>query len=410
MLGGQTAYAGRSCDPVVIDSVITNSPLCAGDHINLSVFASGDIIGYSWEGPGTGTFFSFTPAYSFSFQILGDYTIIVYGDCGNDTAVVSITAQGAGAGYDDTLRICDNGPPKNLEEALGAHATGGTWVFDELPHSGIYQPGVDVPGDYVYTSPYLASCPGTSQTATITVVEVAVGPNVTRDLCASDSAFNLIDALVPDATPGGEWSCLVFISLEPHSGIYEPGIDSSGTFRYSVLGCTASVMISEAPLLPWFEDLDGDGFGDPFVREWNCYPLPGFVADSTDNCIGLIGKTGEPCDDGSPETLDDVITDSCTCEGTIPTAMLTTQEQQAVVSIWPNPNSGDQLYLRTAEIGQGEVRIFDATGRLRLSEQVLLKGDQAAIRLPLGAAMAQGLYIVHFTAAGRSTSLPLVIR
>ena len=389
---------------------MTNSPLCAGDHINLTVVASGDIIGYSWEGPGTGTFFSFTPDYSFNFQILGDYTIIVYGDCVNDTAVVTITAQGAGAGLNNTITICDNGPPKILEEALGVHAAGGTWAYDEAPHSGIYHPEVDLPGDYIYTAPFPATCPGTAQTATITVVEVAVGPNAARDFCASDSAFDLMNALVPDATPGGEWNCVVFISLEPHSGIYQPGIDSSGTFQYSVQGCIASVVINEAPLLPWFEDLDGDGFGDPLVMEWSCEPIPGFVADSTDNCIGVIGRTGEPCDDGRPETVDDMITDSCTCEGLLPTAILPTTGQQATITIWPNPNSGDRLYLRTAEIGQGEVSIFDATGRLHLSEQVHLEGDQTPTRITLEATMAKGIYIVHLTAGGRSSSVRLVIR
>src|SRR5690606_22548279 len=110
---------------------------------------------------------------------------------------------------------------------------------------------------------------------------------------------------------------------------YDPSIDSSGTFRYSVQGCVASVIMVEDPLLAWFEDLDGDGFGDPLVMEWSCYPIPGYVADSTDNCIGVMGKTGEPCDDGLPETIDDVITDSCTCEGVLPTAILSTPEQPA---------------------------------------------------------------------------------
>ncbi len=409
MLSSQPAHAARSCEPAVIDSVITNSPLCAGDHINLTVVASGDIIGYSWEGPGTGTFFSFTPDYSFPFQILGDYTIIVYGDCGMDTAVVTITAQGAGAGLDNSIDLCDNGPPKVLEEALGVHASGGTWAFDDLPHSGVYEPGVDLPGEYVYTAPFPATCPGTAQTATITVAEIALGPNSVRDLCASDSAFDLLDALISDATPGGEWSCVVFISLEPHNGIYEPGIDSSGVFLYSVQGCIASVVINEAPLLPWFEDLDGDGFGDPAMLEWSCYPVTGFVADSTDNCIGILGKTGEPCDDGLPETVDDVITDSCTCAGVLPTAILSTPDQLPF-SIWPNPNNGELLHLQGTSTGPAEVQIFDAVGKVCRTEQVHLPQNGSSVALSLGHSMAKGSYIMRITAEGRSTSQRLVIR
>ncbi|MBK9058311.1 MAG: hypothetical protein IPL81_00010 [Flavobacteriales bacterium] len=118
--------AERSCDPALIDTVITNSPLCPGDHINLSVVASGDILGYSWQGPGTGEYFTFTPEFSFSFQILGAYVVVVYGECGNDTATVMINAAGAGAGHDDTLHLCDDGPPRDLAVELGTHAVGGS--------------------------------------------------------------------------------------------------------------------------------------------------------------------------------------------------------------------------------------------------------------------------------------------
>lgn len=408
LLWAQPADAERSCDPAAIDTALSNSPICPGDHVNLSVIATGDILGYSWEGPGTGTFFSFSPNYSFPFPILGEYTVIVYGECGNDTAVVAITAQGAGAGHDDTLHVCDNGPPRALEMSLGPHAAGGAWGFNELPHSGIYDPAIDLPGDYVYTAPFPATCPGTSQTATITVVETAVGRDTAITICESDSAFDLMGALAPGVASGGEWNRYVFISLVPHSGIYEPGIDSSGTFRYSVRGCFALVMITEDPLLPWFEDVDNDGFGDPLVMEWSCEHVPGYVADSTDNCIGVVGKVGEPCDDGLSETVDDMITDSCTCAGSLITGIRSPQDLLLPFSIWPNPNAGESLLLRTAEIGRGEVEVFDAMGRLHFSMGAMLSPEPLSI--DLGERLAKGLYVVRVTANGRRGTVPLMIR
>lgn len=408
-VGAHQAHAAAgSCDPAVIDSVVTNSPLCPGDHINLSVVATGDIIGYSWEGPGTGTFFSFTPSYSFSFQLLGDYTIVVFGACGNDTAVVTITAQGAGAGQDNMIQVCDNGPAHPLALALGAHAEGGTWLFNGTPHNGVFLPGVDQPGAYAYTSPYPATCVGTNQTATITVEQVTIGPNGAWNLCASDSAFDLMHAL-PGAATGGDWTRLVLLGQEPHSGIYQPGIDSSGTFRYTLDDCAALVVVTEEPLLPWFEDLDGDGWGDPLTLQWSCYPLPGHVADSTDSCPAVPGQVGDPCDDQVAATVDDVLTDSCICAGVLPTAVLE-RSGRPLFSIWPNPNQGSTLHLQAASHGPAQVQILDALGKSWSTTNVVFPAAGGPLTIPLGNGLPKGWYLVVVTSSARTSTLPLLIQ
>lgn len=399
-----------SCDPAEIDSVITNSPLCPGDPVNLEVVASGDILGYSWQGPGTGQYFTFTPEYSFSFQVLGDYMVVVYGECGNDTAVVTIDASGAGAGHDHALHLCDDGPPRDLAMELGAHAEGGTWTFNELSHSGIYDPAVDVPGDYVYTSPFAATCPGTSQTATITVGLTRVGPDTATSTCALDSAFDLMPFLSPDVTPGGTWGRYVFLSIEPHSGIYDPSIDSSGVFRYAVQGCTAFVVVTEAPALPWFQDADNDGLGDPLLMEWSCVQPAGYVPDSTDSCNSLPGTIGDVCDDGLPGTIDDVITDSCVCAGVTTTAILSLEDRRPAFSIWPNPNTGGQLNIRAEGSGLAEIRVFDSLGKLEKSAHFRFAGDGDPVHMTLEGGLPKGIYVVHLTLEGRSSTVPLVIR
>ena len=401
--------SAMSCEPALIDTIITNSPLCPGDHIDLSVVATGDILGYSWEGPGTGEFFSFTPSYSFNFQVLGEYRVVVYGECGNDTTMVIIDAVGAGAGHDDTLRICDDGPMQSLAIALGTHADGGTWTFDELPHSGIFDPAGDVSGDYVYTSPNAATCPGTSQTATITVDLTHVGPNMARDICSMDSAFDLLQLLAPNVTPGGAWSRYVFISLVPHNGIYDPGTDSSGTFQYAIQGCTASVIVNESPALPWFQDLDNDSLGDPFTMEWSCTQPQGYVADSTDNCTVFPGRIGSACDDGMPETVDDVLTDSCACAGSIPTFMTEEVSGKPAMRIWPNPNAGDRVFLETLEIGPATLDLVDALGRVILHKETkLLDGSPQIMDLPSGA--EKGIYTLRLLVNDQVRTARLTIR
>ena len=400
----------RSCDPAVIDSVITNSPLCPGDLINLAVVASGDILGYSWQGPGTGEYFTFTPAYSFNFQVLGEYMVVAYGICGNDTAMVLIDAAGAGAGQNNTLHLCDDGPSRDLEMELGLHAVGGVWTFNELPHGGIFDPAVDLPGEYVYTSPFTATCPGTSQSATITVELTRVGADTATSTCALDSAFGLLQFLSSDVTMGGTWERYVFLSIEPHNGIYDPSIDSTGVFRYVIQGCAASVVVTEEPAFPWFLDSDNDGLGDPLMVEWSCTQPTGYVADSTDNCASLPGKVGDVCDDGLPGTIDDMITDSCVCAGVTTTAILSPEDRDPTFSIWPNPNTDGQLNIRAEGSGLAEVRIFDSLGRLYKTDQFRSTGGHDPIHMALGDDLPKGIYVVNLTLEGRSSTVPLVIR
>lgn len=407
MLAAQPASTQRDCAPAVIDTVITNGPLCPGDHIELAMETSGDVLGYSWEGPGTGTFFTFTPAYTFSFQILGEYMLVAYGNCGNDTAWVMMTAKGAGAGQDGTLHLCDNSPLKSLATGLGTHEEGGAWTFNGEPHNGLYDTATDHPGDYIYTVPDTATCPGASQAATITVEMTNVGPDMAWSVCSLDPAFNLQEALEPGYTPGGTWSHYVFLSIVPHSGTYDPAVDSSGVFKYNIANCQAAVTVAEIPALPWFEDADQDSLGDPVAMVWSCEQPAGYVADSTDNCNAIPGRTGSPCDDGWDDTVDDMITDSCTCAGTMALAIRPLQGQLPF-SIWPNPNAGLRLNVHSAETGPGELRVHDALGRLEMALPITL--GNMPVSIPLEGRLAPGIHVVSITVNGRKGILRLTVQ
>lgn len=386
------ARTGGGCEPARIDSVITNAPVCAGEPVNLALLMSGDVFGYSWEGPGTGTFFSTEPFFSFPGQFLGQYTIVAFGLCGNDTAYAAVTAQGAGAGRDSSITLCSDAQPVQLGNLLGLHDEGGIWTCNGESHTGCYVPGTDIPGDYIYTAPNPATCSGTAQTATISVAELHMGQSASVEVCAGDSAFDLAQHLDPDLAPGGQWGQWVFISLVPHSGIYDPAVDSSATFRYSVEGCHVQVMVEEWPLLQWFADQDGDGYGDPDTSVWSCGPVPGHVRDSTDTCAHLPGRIGDPCDDGFVPTVNDRITDDCICAGVIPVQVAEAVPMDAG-RLWPNPIAGGTLNIASMWNGQAVLELVDAAGRVQWRHALRLQNGLGAVELPEG--VAPGLYLVR---------------
>lgn len=401
------AMAQGGCEPAVIVEVVSNAPLCPGDTLQLSVITEGDVLGHFWQGPNTPKYFTVEPWYSFAQPALGTYAVVVYGPCGTDTALVNITAQGAGAGQDSTLHVCSGAPPLDLGAALGFHAEGGTWTHNGIPHTGTYVPGTDLPGIYLYTAPFPATCPGTSPCAAITVTETALGGNSSIEVCEGDAPFPLLSALDPGAQGGGNWYRVVFLGFMPHPEIYDPNSDSSGTFRYERNGCQVFVTVDEAPLLPWYTDEDGDGYGNPAAWVPGCVQPPGTVADSSDNCAHLPGRIGDPCDDGNPGTIDDLITDSCTCAGLLPTSVAA-WPRAAELRVWPNPAIGRRLFVQADATGPALLQLFDARSGLCGEYFLVLGKEPVALELPGN--LAQGLYTLLFTAGAtrsvRSLAVP----
>ncbi|MBP8822685.1 MAG: T9SS type A sorting domain-containing protein [Flavobacteriales bacterium] len=381
------------CEPAQIEQVINNSPLCAGDTLWMSVDTEGDVAGFFWQGPNTPKFFTLEPWFFFLAPDLGIYQVVAYGPCGTDTATVMVTAQGAGAGQDSTLHLCSSAPPRDLGGALGFHAEGGTWTHDGSPHSGVYVPGMDTPGVYLYTAPFPATCPGSSPCASITVEETFLGAGGSLSICEGDSALSLLLALDSGVAPGGSWYRISFLGFVLHNGIYDPTVDSTGTFRYELNGCQAFVTVIEDSLSAWFMDPDSDGYGDPATLVLSCEKPLGMVADSTDNCSLLPGRIGDPCDDGLPATVNDVITDSCTCAGLLPTAVADSAHHGSPLRVWPNPSTGSPLYLQAEVTGLAQLKVLDQSARLMCVVPLVLGHGPERIDLPVP--LAPGLYTLQ---------------
>lgn len=402
-----TSAQAEDCEPAHIDSVITNSPICIGDHVDLAVVATGDILGYSWEGPGTGEQFSFTPEFSFLIPLTGDYTVVVYGECGNDTVTVTVTAQGAGAGNGGILQLCDNGPLKPLDIVLGAHDPGGAWTFFGEPHSGIYDPAIDPPGPYVYTVTDTVTCPGANQSASIAVQLTHVGPAQVTSICELDSPVDLSQSLVPGFTENGLWHQYVMLSMEPHAATYDPEVDSSGVFFYMVAGCTTSVTVNEDTAIAWFNDADHDGMGDPSDVIIACTRPEGYVPDSSDACGTLLGTVGSPCDDEDPSTVSDVITAECECLGTLWTSVEPVQHK-STMTVWPNPYTSGPLNLSGDINGPVEVHMVDLHGRTVLLLSGFATEGRLKVAVPTG--LSPGTYLVRVVSAGAVLRATLVVR
>ncbi len=130
--------------------------------------------GGTWAGPGGIAGAMFNPASG----IAGAYRYVVAGvaPCPSDTAQLVITVQPApdpGTGGAETL--CPDGAPVELSGLLGGTPdANGSWTGPTgLPHSGMYDPIMDLPGSYTYLVPAPAPCPNTDNLASVNVALVA---------------------------------------------------------------------------------------------------------------------------------------------------------------------------------------------------------------------------------------------
>ncbi len=190
--------------------------------------------GGTWTAPGGavhGT--SYDPA----VDIPGIYTYTLMGTapCPNAAATVTVTENLApNAGANGTLSVCSNGTTVNLIDQLVGAQSNGTWTAPGgAAFLGTYNPAADGPGVYTYTVPGLAPC--LVDQATVTVSESAP-PNAGTDgslaVCGNNLSTNL-HALLTGSQAGGTWTAP---DGTPFSGFYDPAVDASGVYTYTVAG------------------------------------------------------------------------------------------------------------------------------------------------------------------------------
>ena len=178
------------------------------------------------------------------FDGSGVYTYTVSTPCGTSSAEVTVTIGIIpSAGTDGSVVVCANGSPINLFDSLGGFPElGGTWSPELLSGGGVFNPLLDLPGEYVYTVSSNNSCADSFATVTVSL-EQPENPGVsnTITICQNSSNINLFNLLGNTATPGGSWSPV----LASGNDIYNPQVDGAGVFTYTV-GGTLNCNPSEA--------------------------------------------------------------------------------------------------------------------------------------------------------------------
>jgi hypothetical protein len=143
-------------------------------------------------------------------------------------------APAADAGADNAVALCASGPTLTLSGLLaGNPQAGGTWTGpDGTAVPDLIDPASAVAGAYLYVMPGPADCPADSATVQISIAAPAqAGSDATLDLCSSDAAASLFNALggLPDA--GGTWNGPS--AVDP-TGSLDPALAGSGLYTYIV--------------------------------------------------------------------------------------------------------------------------------------------------------------------------------
>ncbi len=97
------------------------------------------------------------------------YTTNCPGDCPQDAAVLVVGIVAApNAGDSASITVCTNDPSFSLFSELGGTPdAGGSWALLGVPHSGVFTPGTDPEGCYLYTVAGISPC--TNATAVVCV-------------------------------------------------------------------------------------------------------------------------------------------------------------------------------------------------------------------------------------------------
>ena len=171
------------------------------------------------------------------------YLIAVPPPCTSASSTVTIDfVAPADPGLDNTVVHCATDPSFDLFAQLGGSPdTDGAWSLDGQPQDSLFNPGIDTPGNYLYSVISVAPCPAVTAVVQVIVnVPPDPGVNGAAALCASGDPIPLVGLLGGTPQSGGTWS---FDGIS-HGDLIDPSSDQPGTYSYTVLGnapCPAEV-------------------------------------------------------------------------------------------------------------------------------------------------------------------------
>jgi len=170
-------YSGFGSDPEDTETVVcTNNIIDLFERINGNPQPGG-----IWTVPVDAPELNgnlFNPAINVAGIYTYSFSITCNGEVLNTDVDVNVSIEiGPNAGTDASIPVCTTDAPFNLTNLLGTNITeGGIWKFNNVVRpDGIFNPSIDLPGNYSYTIPATDVCD--EVTATITI-STSPSPNI----------------------------------------------------------------------------------------------------------------------------------------------------------------------------------------------------------------------------------------
>jgi len=231
VIDGPVAGVGGSCT-----YCSTNPPINLGNCLSGSPDAGGQWFNSNWTA---------IPATYLPGNGGGQFHYVVSGNgiCPSDTATITLNVtQYPSAGTSNTLTTCSTDAPTNLFSLLGPNAqVGGTWLYTSVvppqAHSGVYNPAVDAPGNYLYT--VQGAFPCGNATALVVVTENQApnaGCNATHTFCTNSPEIPMLLLLGCSPQTGGSWIHVTGGNAPFTSPNFNPAVHGAGVYRYRVNG------------------------------------------------------------------------------------------------------------------------------------------------------------------------------
>ena len=158
------------------------------------------------------------------------YLVSASAPCSDASTVITVTIDNPlNAGNDAVLDVCSDNGTTDLFTLLGTADIGGTWSPALASGTGVFDPLVDTSATYTYL--LTNACGNSSSNVVVTVTQAAnAGTDASISICVIDGSIDLFNVLGGTPDVSGTWSP----TLTSGTGVFDPLVDTGGTYVYSV--------------------------------------------------------------------------------------------------------------------------------------------------------------------------------
>ncbi|MBK9759405.1 MAG: gliding motility-associated C-terminal domain-containing protein [Flavobacteriales bacterium] len=179
-----------------------------------------------------------SPLFNPATDISGSYqyTVVGIAPCPNEISIVEVNVvSNPDPGANSGATLCLSDSPIDLFEQLGGTPdAGGTWSGPSLVNGSTFDPASMADGIYTYTIDVPPPCVSASSSVVIALSSPPdAGTNGNGLFCITSPIADLFTLIGGTPTSNGSWTN---VNGDPFSGSFNPGVDVSGTYTYTVNG------------------------------------------------------------------------------------------------------------------------------------------------------------------------------